>query len=296
MQPCSGSEFRLKSMPISNEIRPGVHVAALLVFSLALPGAAGYTLHELCSAFRQFGNTSCSDADWVGTLKDLFSPDDSCAKSTRYIDASGGSRSRLEISASDTGSDCKQVWGRRFNSSSSINPVLTPTAAGLCSRRVSFRAKFAPSEPFYYAVNGSHRALDFTLKLGSAFGDKMISWNGLFDGHGGYAGTSSARQHYKASACNNFWLYTHGAGHESEVKIVEEEIDDDPPVTALTIVFVVVLIAVLGLAVSTARAHKRAQREDDGSDVVLYSNLTIYSKCAEDRLMEQEMAALSQPP
>ena len=28
---------------------------------------------------------------------------------------------------------------------------------------------------------------------------------------GGYAGTSSARQHYKASACNNFWLYTHGA-------------------------------------------------------------------------------------
>ena len=88
---------------------------------------------------------------------------------------------------------------------------------------MSFRAKFAPSEPFYYAVNGSHRALDFTLKLGSAFGDKvwlaapttvflcaasftwlrfahvvdvpprgvprlsraqMISWNGLFDGHG----------------------------------------------------------------------------------------------------------------
>ena len=97
----------------------GVHVAALLVFSLALPGAAGYTLHELCSAFRQFGqhfclrclpclmpaclvnfvvgmeiyrsvlvstgNTSCSDADWVGTLKDLFSPDDSCAKSTRFV-------------------------------------------------------------------------------------------------------------------------------------------------------------------------------------------------------------------
>ena len=46
-------------------------------------------------------------------------------------------------------------------------------------------------------------ALDFTLTLGHAFDEKVITWNGPYDGRGGPLGGSVA----PPNPCDNVWEF-----------------------------------------------------------------------------------------
>lgn len=76
---------------------------------------------------------SATQADWCGVFLDLFSPDDKNPESRRFVDLEGGN---LQVSA-DTGTE---KWGRRFDPSTTVNPVLVATAMPH-ERKTSFRSK-----------------------------------------------------------------------------------------------------------------------------------------------------------
>jgi len=136
---------------------------------------------------------SSEQADWVGTYVDMFSPDDDNPDSRRFIDLDETS-GELQVSA-DTGGE---KWGRRFDKSTSVNPILVAADAPN-ARKTSFLSKVPKDAPVYEeAVAG---ALDFTLIMGTAFGEKVIKWNGLYDGKGGKFDGKDVT----ASDCDNFW-------------------------------------------------------------------------------------------
>merc|ERR1712194_117008 len=136
---------------------------------------------------------SSTQADWVGTYVDMFSPDDTNPDSRRFIDLDE-SLGELQVSA-DTGGE---KWGRRFDKTTSVNPILVSTDAPN-ARKTSFLSKVPKDAPVYAdAVSG---ALDFTLIMGTAFGEKVIKWNGLYNGKGGKFGGEDV----PASDCGDFW-------------------------------------------------------------------------------------------
>jgi len=137
---------------------------------------------------------SCTAVNWTGTYKDLFSPDDKNVDSKRFIDLDPIT-GELRVSA-DTGSE---KWGRRFNATTSVNPVLTITDAPDGIRTTSFLCKVPTTAPIYGEAKAG--ALNFTVKLGMAFGKKVILWNGLYNGKGGIFGGNKV----DPSACDNFW-------------------------------------------------------------------------------------------
>lgn len=169
-------------------------VAALSAAAASKPGCgAASKPADLCASFKQA--SECSDESWEGQLTDLFSPDDTCDASRRYIDARDGA---LEVSASGCEAHCNQTWGRRFDKTTHVNPVLE--GAG-CARQTSFASKFPPSSPMWpYVQRG---AFNFTLTLGTAGGCRVIMWNGLYNGKGGDMGNTTA----PPSSCDNFWLF-----------------------------------------------------------------------------------------
>ena len=185
-------------------------LAGFLVVAPLTCGAENKTLW--CASFVQADNEACSDESWTGVLKDMFSPDDTCPNSTRYIDAvlgEKGSFVSLEISASGTDAFCNSTWGRRFNSSTSVNPTISRVpGAGPCVRATSFVSKVPEGDPLYDDAQAG--ALNFTLKLGTVMNSSSGStlrvnmWNGPYNGAGGdMAGTTAP-----PSECDNFWLYS----------------------------------------------------------------------------------------
>ena len=159
---------------------------------------------QSCATFVELAHGECLDESmWAGRLVDLFSPDDTaCAFSYRYIDLGG--KGELQVSANGTGADCSSSWGRKFNASSTVNPVLSPPLVpGACNRTVSFLSKLSPSDAAYpLALDG---ALNFTLTLGKACGNRtVLRWNGVYDGRGG---EFPPGQQAPASPCDNFWAY-----------------------------------------------------------------------------------------
>ena len=134
----------------------------------------------------------------------MFSPDDTCPNSTRYIDPSSGESNgtTLQVSASGTDENCNSTWGRRFNATSSVNPILSRVdGQGPCVRATSFVSKIPPDDPLYQDAQAG--ALNFTLKLGDVNGTKVNMWNGVYDGQGGEVNGEEA----PPSDCDNFWLY-----------------------------------------------------------------------------------------
>jgi hypothetical protein len=132
---------------------------------------------------------------WIGTLVDLFSPDDKNPASRRFIDldlATG----QLQVSA-DTGGE---KWGRRFDKSTTVNPIITPTGTWVTCK-TSFFSKVPRDAPIYQDAQAG--ALNFTLVIGYAFGKKVIKWNGLYDGRGGMFDGKQV----PASDCDNFWEF-----------------------------------------------------------------------------------------
>ena len=161
-----------------------------------------------CSSFVLAEPRQCTDKDWTGVLKDMFSPDDTCPDSTRYIDAritrpSSPYIISLEVSASGTEEpDCKTTWGRRFNKTSNVNPIITKVKGhGPCVRSTSFISKVMPGDPLYNDAQAG--ALNFTLWLGTVNGTKVNKWNGVYNGKGG----DMTGNYAPPSDCDNFWVY-----------------------------------------------------------------------------------------
>jgi hypothetical protein len=146
-----------------------------------------------CNNFIVFND--CSETDWEGVLKDMFSPDDTCPQSLRYIDLATDGSDQLQVSASGTDANCNSTWGRKFNSTTSVNPVLAPTNQS-CVRTTSFVSKVPPDDPLYEdAQNG---ALNFTLMLGTVDNHKVNMWNGVYNGQ-----VCSQLQHTPTTKSNN---------------------------------------------------------------------------------------------
>lgn len=177
-------------------------VVLVLSVSLFTTSHAAPSKSLYCSEFtRRTGG--CAQEEWVGIYRDLFSPDDvGCPDSLRYIDLDSTS-GELQVSASGTGEGCAETWGRRFDSSTSVNPVVVPQAD--CEAQVSFLTKVPQDAPVrQYAEAG---ALNFTLSLGCLGGgscedtEQLLKWNGMYNGQGGQ--WSDGIQ--PPSDCDNFW-------------------------------------------------------------------------------------------
>jgi len=68
-------------------------------------------------------------------------------------------------------------------------------------RSTSFITKVPPGDPLYEdAQNG---ALNFTLVLSMVFGQKVIKWNGVYNGAGG----DMNGVYVPPSDCDNFWKF-----------------------------------------------------------------------------------------
>ena len=154
-----------------------------VVLGVKMPAAQRAVARSVsCAAFLQARPESCRDVDWEGVLSDLLSPDDDCPQSTRYIDVHG---EQLQVSASNTDGGCNSEWGKRFNTTATVNPVISPAVSpeGACTRHVSFLSKVPTMAPVYpEAVNG---ALNFNLTLGTVYLQKVIKWSGVYRGEGG---------------------------------------------------------------------------------------------------------------
>ena len=174
--------------------------AAILALSAVAAISATPTKDEYCAAFAPLTDAQCDDdrmTKWVGELSDMFSPDDICPQSMRYVELDESS-GVLHVSASGTDDGCNSTWGWKFDSD--VDPTLAPTAVA-CNRTTSFISKIPPTDPLYDDAQAG--ALDFTLVLGSAFGQTVLKWNGVYNGHGG----DINGEIQPPSDCDNFWLY-----------------------------------------------------------------------------------------
>ena len=138
------------------------------------------------------------DGYWCGTLKDLFSPDDTNPDSRRFIDQL--EFGVLSISA-DTGGE---KWGRKFDPTTSINPTLTE-AGESNQKNVNFESKIPADAPEELKAQVANGALRFTVTMGWSLGKKVLKWNGVYNGQGGPF--LPAGGDVPASDCDNFWEY-----------------------------------------------------------------------------------------
>jgi len=194
-------------------IRLSVLWMCLLVVATMCHGASK---PEYCSKFIP-ASTGCDLSSWLGVFSDLFSPDDkACPHSLRYIDMDWRKTKKLavyskqgvHVSASGTGTDCTEKWGKRFNRTTEVDPIISPTSDNPCKGTVSFLTKVPHDAPARkYAEAG---ALNFTLTLG-CIGDTscerpVIKWNGMYNGKGGpWPNSQGNGVQVPPSSCNNFW-------------------------------------------------------------------------------------------
>lgn len=156
--------------------------AALAFASAAAPPS------DFCARFtRGHDVVSCAAfASWTGQFDDLFSPDDTCPHSKRYIEEGNGKFPYgdflLHVSANGTEANCNSSWGRKFHPDTTVDPLITlsPSPA-VCEARVSFASKVPKDAPVRkYVDNG---ALNFTLQLGSVDGRRLIKFSGMYGTH-----------------------------------------------------------------------------------------------------------------
>ena len=133
---------------------------------------------------------------------DKFSPDDvACTDSKRYVDLAETRATDYEfhISASGTGDDCYETWGRRFDQTDPIDPILEELATP--EYITSFKSKVPETDPLYpYAQDG---ALDFTVVSGYVNNTHVLMFNGLYNGKGGPMPNNETAP---PAACDNFWM------------------------------------------------------------------------------------------
>jgi len=185
-------------------------VAWAVCFAITGVSSTASTLSSSCSDFVP--STICSEQDWAGAWKDLFSPDDPCPYSMRYVDYTAydsGATQALHVSASDTDADCNSTWGRKYDVSSSVDPVIQLSTLNPCMANVSFASKVpAGSRAAELAAAG---ALDFDLTLGRQSGaaaHSTIQWGGMYHGAGGtWVSPAPNGDDFQVPAvsCDNMW-------------------------------------------------------------------------------------------
>ena len=79
-------------------------------------------------------------------MRDLFSPDDTCPESTRYVTLVGG---KLHVSASHTDAGCTSTWGIKYDPTTTVDPIITLSESDSCTGKVSFRSKVPPGDAIY---------------------------------------------------------------------------------------------------------------------------------------------------
>ena len=178
---------------------------------VVVAAAAAGAPSSFCARFERGSDPrSCASfASWMGSFVDLFSPDDTCPLSRRYIERGDGlppyGDSRLHVSANGTDVHCNSSWGRKFHPEIPVDPVviLSPPPL-LCEARVSFASKVPENAPVRkYVDNG---ALDFRLQLGTVDGRRVLMFSGMYEGRGGpWLGKDGKEITMPPSECDNFW-------------------------------------------------------------------------------------------
>mmetsp|Transcript_98369 Transcript_98369/g.281400 ORF Transcript_98369/g.281400 Transcript_98369/m.281400 type:complete len:213 (-) Transcript_98369:168-806(-) len=190
-----------------------VTMLASALQSSTVARAVDPSIDEYCANFvPSTAPSDCTNELWGGVFVDMFSPDDTCPDSTRYIEMGYpedpvAADEDLHVSASDTDDGCTSTWGKKFDPDTSVDPIVTPSIIDPCKGWVSFRSKVPVDDPAYaYAQAG---ALDFNLTLGSVDGGvKAIRFSGMYFGQGGaWVGDDGSVVQVPASACDNFWNY-----------------------------------------------------------------------------------------
>ena len=132
----------------------GTHVFEVFdkAYGRAIAGSAtdsappdGGKASDYCGALTKPA-LGCSAEDWVGKMRDVFSPDDTCPESTRYVSLVGG---KLHVSASHTDDGCTSTWGIKYDPTTTVDPIITLDEADACTGKVSFRSKVGPDAPIY---------------------------------------------------------------------------------------------------------------------------------------------------
>ena len=146
--------------------QPGAAASLLLFLLCTLAASADDTQKNAwCDSFVLNSDEECTDLAWKGVLKDMFSPDDTCPNSTRYIDVARPTNTTtflvLEVSASGTDFNCNSTWGRRFNSTTPVNPTISRISTeerggyeGPCVRATSFVEYTSGSIPWLNIESG----------------------------------------------------------------------------------------------------------------------------------------------
>ena len=116
-----------------------------VVPATAYTGRNAHSAPEFCDALTKPA-LGCSAEDWVGKMRDVFSPDDTCPESTRYVSLVGG---KLHVSASHTDDGCTSTWGIKYDPTTTVDPIITLDEADACTGKVSFRSKVGPDAPIY---------------------------------------------------------------------------------------------------------------------------------------------------
>ena len=120
-----------------------------------------------------------SPKDWVGKLRDAFSPDDTNPNSLRFVDMYEDGV--LSVSG-DTG---VETWGRRFFPDGDCNPIFAATNESN-KRTVDFACKLLnPDTPADVREQVENGALRFTVTMGTACGKKVLLFPSFYDGQGG---------------------------------------------------------------------------------------------------------------
>ena len=108
------------------------------------------------------------------------------------------------------------MHGFRFDRDINEGPVFKQLGPLSCTANISFRSKVPASAGVYAQAQAG--ALDFTAKLGAVYNNKVVQWNGLYNGMGGPWDGGTA----PAVACDNFWQYSPVSD-----KAVEDEVLGD---------------------------------------------------------------------
>eukprot|EP00930_Biecheleria_cincta_P073837 TRINITY_DN61115_c0_g1_i1.p1 TRINITY_DN61115_c0_g1~~TRINITY_DN61115_c0_g1_i1.p1 ORF type:complete len:207 (+),score=20.39 TRINITY_DN61115_c0_g1_i1:220-840(+) len=160
-----------------------------------------------CANFKE--SSDCSLTGWLASWTDLFSPDDQphgkCQHlPLRYIDSE--SSRTMSFSGKTV---CGDTWGKRFNASTPVHPVLTVDATDACRGKVDFSSKVPADAPAQeYVRNG---ALQFTIIQGRVNGTRVLKFNGLYDGRGGpWLNDEGKHVQVPTSDCDNIWAYYGG--------------------------------------------------------------------------------------
>ena len=189
--------------------------AALVIGAAAAAAVDGPSKADYCSRFVPCTD-SCSTLlrNWIGQYVDLFSPDDVCPDSRRYIEWYHMDN-LLHVSANGTDEHCNSSWGRKFHPDGQVDPIVNADHGRACTALVSFESKVpkdAPVRPFV-----DKGALDFTIQLGtipphrdgrdeSPKGRKVIMFSGMYRGKGGpWLAPNGTEITVPSAGCDNFW-------------------------------------------------------------------------------------------